>query len=239
MPAKTPYFNSREEAGQLLADKLANYRYEDTIVLALNEGGVIVGAEIARRLHALIAMLLTKDIFLPDGRTIVGVANEAGGFIYNDAFSTGELEELQGEYHESIEQSKMQAIHDLHVALGQGGIISKEYFRNRVVIVVSDSAFTGLAYKMAADFLKTVKVKKVVMVAPIASVQAVDILHVAADDVEFLQVFEFPFEVNHYYENHDLPEHNAILNILNDIILNWHPETKPAQQAASPAKPLT
>ena len=175
-------------------------------------------------------MLLTKDIFLPDGRTLIGVANETGGFIYNDAFSTGELEELQSEYHETIEQSKMHALHDLHVALGQGGIISKEYFRNRVVIVVSDSAFTGLAYKMAADFLKTVKVQKVVMVAPIASVQAVDVLHVAADDVEFLQIFEFPFEVNHYYEQHDLPEHNAILNILNDIILNWHPETKPTQQ---------
>lgn len=223
---KTPYFNSREEAGQKLAEKLQNYRYEDTIVLALNEGGVIVGAEIARQLHGLIAMLLTKDIYLPDGRTLVGVANETGGFIYNDAFSTGELEELQSEYHETIEQSKIQAIHDLHVALGQGGIISKEYFRNRVVIVVSDSAFTGLAYKMAADFLKSVKVKKVVMVAPLASVQAVDILHVAADDVEFLQVFESPFEVDHYYENHELPDRKGIIAILNDIILNWHPESE-------------
>jgi hypothetical protein len=39
------YFSDRTEAGRLIADKLfTNYRYEDTIVLALSSGGVLVGA---------------------------------------------------------------------------------------------------------------------------------------------------------------------------------------------------
>ncbi len=220
------YFKSRTEAGDLLAEKIANYRYEDTIVLALNAGGVVVGAAIARKLHSLIAMLLTKDVYLPDGRTLVGVVNELGGFVYNDAFSSGEIEEFDMEYHEHIELAKFQALHDLHIALGQGGLISKEYFRNRYVIVVSDNAFNGLAFNMAADFLKTVKTKRMIYVAPVATVQAVDRMHVLADEIACLSVTEQPFEVNHYYEDNDLPDRSGIISILNNIILDWQNSSK-------------
>lgn len=217
----TNYFESREQAGQILAQKLAKYRFEDVIVLALSEGGVVVGAQIARDLHSLIAMLLTKDVYLPDGRTLIGVVNEQGGFIYNNAFSTGEIEEFEIEYRENIQVAKFNALHDLHVALGQGGILSKEYFRNRVVICVSDNAFNGLAFLIANEFLKTVKIKKLVMVAPVATVEAVDRMHVLADEINILSVTEFPQKINHYYNETEVPSHEEIIRILNDIILKW------------------
>jgi putative phosphoribosyl transferase len=221
MKPATNYFDSRTHAGVLLGEQLMHFRYDDTIILALNEGGVVVGAEIAKQLHALIAMLLTKDVYLPDGRTLVGVVNEVGGFVYNDAFSSGEIEELESEYRQHIESAKFQALHELHVALGQGGLISKEYFRNRTVIVVSDNAFNGLSFNMAADFLKSVKINKMVFVAPIATVKAVDRMHVLADEIRCLSVTEQPFDVNHYYENSDLPDRKEIFKILNNIILDW------------------
>ena len=217
----TNYFQSRSEAGVLLAEKLQEYRYEDTIILALSEGAVLVGAEIAKSLHALITMLLTKDVYLPDGRTLVGVINEVGGFSYNNAFSTGEIEELETEYRSNIEFAKLEAMHELHVALGQGGLISPEYFRNRVVIVVSDGTLNGMAFDMAADYLKGIKTGKVVMVAPIAGVPAVDRMHILADELQCLTVTDGVFEINHYYEDNTLPEHKDILKILNDIILSW------------------
>jgi predicted phosphoribosyltransferase len=220
----TNYFESREQAGQILAQKLAKYRYEDVIVLALSEGGVMIGAEIAKSLHALIAMLLTKDVYLPDGRTLMGVVNEQGGFVYNDAFSSGEIEEFESEYHETIQTAKFNALHELHVALGQGGILSKEYFRNRVVICVSDNAFNGLAFNIAYDFLKTIKVNKVVMVTPVATVQAVDKMHVLADEIDILSVTEFPQDVNHYYSDTDVLDHHEIIETLNDIVLQWRIE---------------
>lgn len=217
----TNYFNSREHAGQLLAQKLSKYRYEDVIVLALSEGGVVIGAEIAKELHALIAMLLTKDVYLPDGRTLMGVVNEQGGFVYNDAFSSGEIEEFESEYHETIQAAKFNALHELHVALGQGGILSKEYFRNRVVICVSDNAFNGLAYDIAYDFLKTVKIQKLVMVSPVATVQAVDRMHVLADEIDILSVTESPQNIDHYYNETTVPDHSKIIETLNDIVLRW------------------
>lgn len=230
----TNYFKSREHAGQLLATKLEKYRYEDVIVLALSEGGVVVGAEIAKSLHSLIAMLLTKDVYLPDGRTLMGVVNEQGGFVYNDAFSSGEIEEFESEYHEMIQTAKFNALHDLHVALGQGGILSKEYFRNRVVICVADNAFNGLSFDIAYDFLKTVQIKKLVMVSPLATVQAVDKLHVLADEIDILSVTEFPQDVDHYYSDTKTPDHSTIIETLNGIVLEWQTTEKKKHAKENP-----
>lgn len=217
------YFKSRLQAAIILAKKLDKYRYEDTIILALSEGGVLIGAEIARQLHSLIALLLTKDVFLPDGRTLVGVVNETGGFIYNNAFSTGEIEEFESEYRNNIETAKMQALHQLHIVLGQGGQISSNYFRNRIVIVVSDGALNGMSFKMAYHYLKGINVKKIIMVSPVASVKAIDTMHVMADELICLSVVEDEvFDVDHYYEDNILPKRTEIIKILNDIIINWH-----------------
>jgi putative phosphoribosyl transferase len=223
---QTNYFTDRAEAGKQIAKKLEKYRYDDTVVLSLSQGGVLVGAEIARELHSLIALLLTRDILLPDGKTVIGAINETGGFVYNNAFSAGEIEDFTMEYRGHIEQSKMQAVHELHVALGQGGEISPEYFRYRTVIVVTDGAINGTAFDMASDFLKKISTKKIVMVSPIASVEAIDRMHVLADELICLNTTQFVNGINHYYNDNTLPNPNQTVAILNDIILNWSKENK-------------
>lgn len=81
------YFASRTEAGQKLANLLKDYRFEDTAVLALSDGGVVIGAQIAAELHCPLMFLLTQDITLPGEKTAVGVIDQNGGFTYNDLFS--------------------------------------------------------------------------------------------------------------------------------------------------------
>lgn len=219
------YFSNRADAGKVIASKLApKYRYEDTIVLALSPGSLLVGAEIAKELHALIALLMVKDIYLPDGQTIIGSINATGGFIYNNAFSAGEIEEFDMEYRGFIEEAKREAMHQLHVAVGQGGEISENYFRHRTVIVATDGAMNGTAFDMAADFLKKIAIKKLIMVAPIASVQAVDKMHTLADELVCLSVIEAVHGLDHYYEEGSLPTRNETINILNDIIIHWNQE---------------
>ena len=141
MSSNNHYFINRKQAGLLIARKLFDkYRFDDTIVLALSQGSVLVGAEIAKALHSLIAILMVKDIYLPDGKTIIGSINASGGFVYNNNFSAGEIEEFDSEYRGYIEESKRTAFHELNVALGQGGELNENYFRHRVVIVVTDGA---------------------------------------------------------------------------------------------------
>jgi predicted phosphoribosyltransferase len=224
------YFINRSQAGQLLAEYAMKYRYEDTIVLSLSPGGVLVGAEIARRLHSLIGFLLTKDIYLPDGNTIIGIINERGGFVHNNAFSAGEIEEFEGEYRNYIEQAQRDALHSLHVAIGSGGELNPAIFRNRVVIVVTDGAMSGTSFDMAYDFLKAIHYKKLVMATPVASVDAIDKMHVLADDLICLSAKDTVLPVNHYYEDNNMPSRDEIIKTLNDIILQWYSDN-PQQTA--------
>jgi predicted phosphoribosyltransferase len=75
--------------------------------------------------------------------------------------------------------------------------------------------------RAAADFLKPIKIKKLVMVAPFASVSAVDQMHMLADEIVCLNVIENIISIDHYYDNSALPEHEEIIRILEDIILHW------------------
>jgi putative phosphoribosyl transferase len=216
------YFVNRKQAGLLIARQLfQKYRFEDTIVLALSAGSILIGAEIAKALHSLIAILMVKDIYLPDGKTIIGTINASGGFVYNNNFSAGELEEFDSEYRGFIEESKRSAFHELNVALGQGGEINENYFRNRVVIVVSDGALNGTAFDMAYDYLKKIAIKKLIMVTPIASVKAIDRMHILADELICLSPVETTLEINHFYNDNNLPSNKETVEILNSIILNW------------------
>lgn len=216
------YFPSRHVAGDLIADELVErYRYEDCAVVALNDGAVIVGAQIAARLHSLISMLLIESINLINEPDALAAIDHFGGVTFNNMYSAGELEELKTENFNYIEQQKLERIFDMNRLLGQGGIIDEKLLRNRNVIVVSDGLTNGLSLHAASQFLKPIKTRKVIMVAPFASVNAVDQMHILADEIVCLNVIEDIISVNHYYEDNMMPRHERIVEILEDVVLNW------------------
>lgn len=216
------YFSSRVAAGDLIADKLEpKYRYEDCAVLALGDGAVVVGAAIARRLHCVINMLLLSSIQLPRETEVLASINNFGGITYNDKYSPGELEELRSEYFSFIEQQKLQKLFEMNELIGQGGVLSPELLRNHTVIVVSDGLNNGFSMHAAAEFLKPIKISRMVMVTPFASVAAVDQMHILADEIVCLNVIDDIISIDHYYEDPTMPSHETVIRILEDIILHW------------------
>jgi len=216
------YFKDRNQAGQQLAAKLKDYRYENTAVVALSDGAVLVGAEIAKALHCVLTMLLTEEVTLPGEHSPLAVVNQDGGFTYNNMFSTGQLEGFASEYHNFIEQEKAQKFHAINRLLGEGGLIRQDLLYGRVVILVSDGLQTGLSLDAAADFLKPIKIEKLIIATPLASVPAVDRMHLLADEIVCLSVVENFMEVNHYYSNNQMPSHEDLVKTIETIVLNWH-----------------
>lgn len=205
-----------------MADELeVKYRYEDCAVLALSDGAVVVGAQIAMRLHCVLTMLLTSDIKLLGETDAVAEIDHLGGITYNDMYSAGELEEIQAENFNYIEQQKMAKKFEMNRLLGQGGIIKNNLLRGRNVIVVSDGLTNGLSLHAAAEYLKPIKIKKLIMVTPFASVAAVDQMHILADELICLNTIEYIISINHYYEDNTIPPHDKIIQIIEDIILHW------------------
>lgn len=206
----------------MLAKELApKYRYEDTAIVALGDGSVVVAAQIAKRLHCVLTMLLTSSIRLPNEFDVLAEINQRGDLTYNNMFSAGELEEMKSEYFQYIEQQRLRQLFDMNRLLGAGGLISNDLIRNRNIIVVSDGLNNGLSLDAAADYLKMVHIKRLIVAVPFATVKAVDRMHVLADEIVCYNVLEELISVNHYYDDNTMPSHEAIVRIIEDIILHW------------------
>lgn len=216
------YFASRTAAGKTLADQIAKrYQGESCAVVALSDGGVMVGAQIAVELKALLSMLLVQPIELPREGTPIGGIAEDGSFAYNGLYSPGEIEELVEEYRGYIEQEKENRLSEMHRLLGGKGLIRKELLENKIVILASDGLSSGFSLDVAMEFLKPVKYKKLVIATPLASVRAVDRMHVLGDDIYCLNVLEDFMVVDHYYDTKDVPSHEVIIKTIESVMQHW------------------
>lgn len=216
------YFKSREEAGQLLGAQLADaYRYEDCAVIALSDGAVLVGEQVAIALHSVLTMLLMEEIEIPGENMSLGGVSEAGNFTYSSTFTTGEIDGYVGEYHGYLEEEKRKAFQRINRLLGDGGMIDRSLLQDRVIILVTDGLTNGISLDVAVDFLKPVRIRKLVVASPVAAVGAVDKLHIIADELHILDVKENYMGTNHYYEDNVIPTHEETVEKINQIILNW------------------
>lgn len=216
------YFESRAQAGQILAQQMVEkYRYENCAVVALSDGAVLVGEQIAAALHCVITMLLIEDIEVPGESMSFGGVSQSGGFTYNGMFSAGEIQEYTSEFHGYLDDQKREKFQKINRLLGDGGIISNDMLRDRVVILVADALDNGAAIDVAMDFLKPIRTVKVVVATPIATVPVVDKVHMTADELHILDVKENFLDTNHYYTNNTIPSHEDTIAKINQIILNW------------------
>lgn len=216
------YFKSRAEAGYKLANEIVKkYQGQSCAVVALSDGGVVVGAQIAMQLHAVLMMLLSQPIQLPRETDAVAGITADGAFTYNQKYSPGEIEEMMGEFRSFIEQEKMQKMQEMHQETGKGILIRKELLKNHIVILVSDGLSSGFSLDIALEFLKPIPITKLVVATPFASVQAVDRMHVLADDIYCLNVIEDYISTEHYYDLQDVPDHERIVQTVEKLVANW------------------
>ncbi len=217
------YFASRQAAGKLLADQLVEkYRYENSAVVALSDGGVIVGAEIAVALHCVLTMLLFSEIHLPgEPDAIAGIA-QTGTFSYNNMYSAGEVEEASGEFRNYLDGERLTKLHEMNHLLGGSGLIRRDLLYGHNVILVSDGLTSGFSLDMAAEFLKPIKIARLIIVTPLATVAAVDRMHVLADEIHVLSVVDqLDLGIDHYYNKPKVADHAVILKTIENVVLNW------------------
>lgn len=216
------YFESRSQAGALLAQELVEkYRYENCAVVALSDGAVLVGEQIASALHCILTMLLVEEIEVPGESVNFGGVSQSGGFTYNGMFSAGEIEEYTSEFHGYLDEQKREAFHRINRLLGDGGLIDSTMLLDHTVILVADGIDNGAVIDVAMDFLKPIRTKRIVVATPVATIPAVDKLHMTADELHILDVKENFMGTNHYYENNVIPTHEDTIAKINQIVLNW------------------
>jgi putative phosphoribosyl transferase len=215
------YFKDRTEAGQLLADQMVQHAKQNCAVLSLSEGGLVVGAEVARRLHTSLFLLATESLTLPRETVPIATMSSAGTFTYNNMIPAGELEAINSEFHTVIDQQRLEAFQKLNRIVSKDGPIDKNLLKRHTVIIVSDGFVNGLSLDVAADFLKPIEVARVVVATPLSTASAVDRMHILADEIACLDVIDGSFPLEHYYETNELPDHDTLVDLMQNVSLNW------------------
>ena len=205
-----------------MADQLEpKYQDKECAVIALNDGGVMVGAQIALRLNCVLTLLLTETITIPRENTAIAGINQDGSFTYNHTYSQGEIDDFSAEYYHFIEQEKMNKMQTMHHASGSGDLIKRQLVEHRNVILVTDGLADGFPLDIALQYLKLIQTKRIIIATPLASVEAVDRMHILTDEINCLSVVEDYITTEHYYEEQDVPPHEKIIKTVEQIVAHW------------------
>jgi putative phosphoribosyl transferase len=216
------YFYDRAQAGDRLADELLAYRWENTAVLALSPGGVVVGEQIARRLHCSLSLLLTARITAPgDEALVIGTMDHTGGFTYNSMIPAGEMEEYLQDMRTYVEEEKLHQMYKMTTVVGEHGLADPAQLTGRNIIIATDGVQNGLSFDAAMHFLNRIHVEKIVAAIPVGPAEVIERLHGLVDELHYLYIPENFFSVSHYYTDEPKISPDDVMNRINNVVSNW------------------
>jgi putative phosphoribosyl transferase len=175
-------FADRDEAGLLLAERLAGMDLAAPLVLALPRGGVPVAAQIARLLGAPLDVALVRKLGAPDEPELA-IGAVADGDEPEIVLNARLVEDL-GVTEEFIQSATAREL----AAIAQrrsdyAGARPRVTSLGRTAIVVDDGVATGMTMQAALRAIRRQNPARVIVAAPVASRDAVTLLRREADDV--------------------------------------------------------
>lgn len=179
-------FYDRKSAGHAVAEKLSSFRNKpETIVLGLARGGVIVAAEVAMELHLPLNVVVPRKIGAPSNPELaLGAIMEEGEGVFNTSIIQA-LEVPKSYIDHEIEKERGKARQRLALYRQYAPLPNVEGW---VVILVDDGIATGSTMLAAIQAMRQAKAKKVVVAAPVSSLEAYEVVSDAADEVFCVEV---------------------------------------------------
>lgn len=192
-------FQNRTEAGQKLASKLSAYFAQpDVLVLALPRGGVPVGCEVARAMHAPVDVFMVRKLGVPWNPELAMGAVATGGVRVLDLEIIGSLAIPNEEVAEVAAREELElerrdrAYRGDRVPLPVAG---------KKVILVDDGIATGSTMRAGIAALRKLQPARIVIAAPVATHAACALLRNLADEVVFAIEAEDFFAIGEWYED--------------------------------------
>jgi predicted phosphoribosyltransferase len=179
-------YDDRREAGRLLAEALAEHRFADPVVLGLPRGGVVVAAEVARRLGAPLDIVLVRKLGAPFQPEL------AIGAVIDGAEPQVVLNEdvVQATF-ASADYIKQETARQVEVIEARRKLWLADRPRvpiaGKTAIVVDDGIATGATMRASLRGLKRQQPKAMVVATPVAAKETVEVLKLEADEVICLQ----------------------------------------------------
>ena len=212
-------FKDREDAGKLLARRLAPAVPPGAWVLAIPAGGVPVGLQIATVLHLPFDLMIVRKIQIP-GNTEAGFGaiGPDGEVIFNEKLLR-QLRLSDQEIGEQIEATRRVMVEREHLfRRGRPFPVIKD----KPIILVDDGLASGFSMMQALRFAKKRDPKRIIVAVPTAPEQSINRILPFAEEVYCLNIrTHLSFAVAEAYENwYDLTDPEVISLLTNSGNLN-------------------
>jgi predicted phosphoribosyltransferase len=163
----TPIFKDRSQAGQFLAEQLAEYAgRDDVIVLALPRGGVPVAFKVAQKLKAPLDVFVVRKLGVPGQEELAFGAIASGGVRVLNDYIVHALRLTPEMIDRTTEREQRELARREGLYRGTG---PPPDLRGKIVIIVDDGLATGATMRAAVDALKQQEPKKIVVAVPVGS----------------------------------------------------------------------
>jgi len=157
----------RTQAGQLLAEQLANHSFETSgWIIALPRGGVPVGAEIARHLHWPLDVWLVRKLGVPGQPELAMGAIAAPNIQILNRALIQRLEISPAEI-QTTAQAELQELQRRDQRYRGGRSLPD--VRGKPVILVDDGVATGATFQAAIAAIKTFQPLSITAVVPVVA----------------------------------------------------------------------
>jgi len=173
-------FENRYDAGRQLAEKLSIYKKEPLIVLAIPNGGIPVGMQVALALDADLDLVISRKVPIPlrpEGG-FGAVADDGTTILNQNVLKKIDLTDKQVNYQVNKVRNEIQ-----HRSLLYRGNKPLSIVKGKIAIVIDDGLASGYTMMAAIESVRRRQPKHIIAAVPAASASAIKNVEKTADRV--------------------------------------------------------
>ena len=217
------FYPSRQALGDKLAEKLPEYRNNDTIIFCLKKSSLLTCIELAARLHAYIYILQYADIDDPyDITRKLGVITPSGEFISNPDINYNEFEYITTNFGSIIEERKREAFSEINAEKDLNPKFNLSAFNNRNILVFADVLKNTIEAQVALEILKPYSPTIIHGAFGNITSGVSDKFQIEAGGCTFMDVLNSTnFDDDHYFDQPDKYSDEQKVQMANNISIYW------------------
>ncbi len=188
---KNHVFDNRLHAGELLSEKLKEYRGKKHVyVLAIPAGGVQVAFVVAKRLKLPLDLAVTRKIHVPWNKEVgFGAISWDGNMFLNEPF-VASLGLTKEDIDRCVAEEREVINRRLNMFRGDRPFPD---LKAKIVIIVDDGLASGFSMLTTVKAIEQKDVKEIVVAVPTAPISAIKLIRPIADKIICLNIRSGPF----------------------------------------------
>ncbi|HJU96164.1 MAG TPA: phosphoribosyltransferase family protein [Nitrososphaera sp.] len=190
-------FRNRVDAGNLLAERLAEHGYTPALVLGIPRGGVLLADIVAKKLAADFDIVIPRKLGAPENEELAIGAVMEDGTSYINRYIVNALR-IPQDYIESERIRQVAEIRRRSAAYRKPGLSYNIAGKN--VIIIDDGIATGATVIASARWARKHHPSTVTVAVPVAPFQSVEALEQESDSIIVLHMPDDFGSVGQFYE---------------------------------------